>query len=621
MLRPASLLLSLLILEVSQAQTIGTFSSIAPTAQTQQLVLPPTHTFQRIIRSGDPIASGGVLGNNLDFTGYVPISGSSSNGYLSISSETAPAQVAILDINFNASSKLWNVSNSGKVPFPQADIGLVAAFCSGTVTQQGTVMVCEEADENFDTNGDGYQDIGWVVEINPATRTVINQDGVGGVDKLWAMGRQKHENVAINAAQTIVYWGGDANPTGYLYKYVPSAAANFVSGSLYVLQTTSALGTGTWQLLNNSTKADLNNTVSQSTAAGAYNFNGIEDVEIGPDGTIYFAAKGPGVVYRLRDNGSTVSELEVFVASTNYDVDGTGPFAPEPWGLGNDNLAFDNEGNLWVLQDGTRNHIWVVGPGHTSISPNVRLFATTPAGSEPTGITFTPDNRFMFLSFMHPSTSNTQTQTDAAGTAVVFNTHTTVVVARKEFLGQTVTPVRFLSFEVKRQGSVAEISWSVDRASGHDFFEVQRSVDGKNFKGIGKITEAITDAAERKFQFVDRNPEAQPILYYRIAQVDKNGAVFYTSIKKIEWISTSTELRLSPVPANQHLTISWTELSAGPVTISLVSASGNVVRRKNLLSRAGNNSVIFQTGALPPGEYSVLLSTSTARQTRVFIKL
>ncbi len=96
------------ILSESNSQTIGTFSSVAPTAQTQSFVLPSTHTFQRIIKSGDVLNDATTLGNNLDFTGYVPISGSSINGYLSISSETSPAKVAIMNVAYNYTTNIWD---------------------------------------------------------------------------------------------------------------------------------------------------------------------------------------------------------------------------------------------------------------------------------------------------------------------------------------------------------------------------------------------------------------------------------------------------------------------------------------------------------------------------------
>jgi hypothetical protein len=43
-------------------------------------------------------------------------------------------------------------------------------------------------------------------------------------------------------------------------------------------------------------------------------------VEIGPDGKIYFASTATGRVYRFTDDGATVSNLQVFVESMNYDV-------------------------------------------------------------------------------------------------------------------------------------------------------------------------------------------------------------------------------------------------------------------------------------------------------------
>ena len=79
-------------------QTIGNFSSVTPGTQQQTLILPSTHTFQRLIKSGDALSLGGTLGTNLDFTGYVPIGGSSINGYLSISSESTPAEVDVLQV-------------------------------------------------------------------------------------------------------------------------------------------------------------------------------------------------------------------------------------------------------------------------------------------------------------------------------------------------------------------------------------------------------------------------------------------------------------------------------------------------------------------------------------------
>ncbi|MFQ3576840.1 MAG: alkaline phosphatase PhoX, partial [Cytophagales bacterium] len=157
-------------------------------------------------------------------------------------------------------------------------------------------------------------------------------------------------------------------------------------------------------------------------------------VEIGPDGKIYFTSKGNGRVYRFSDNGTSVSNFETYVGGRSYTINYGSGSASTPWGSGNDNLAFDDEGNLWVNQDGGNNHLWVVRAGHTQTNPKVELFAKTPAGCESTGLTFTPDFKFMFLSFQHPSSSN-GSQLDASGASVSFNAAAMAVIARKEFLG------------------------------------------------------------------------------------------------------------------------------------------------------------------------------------------
>lgn len=605
------------------AQTIGTFNSIHPTAQTQNLVLPPSHTFQRIIKTGDALSLGGELGGFLDFTGYVPISGSSTNGYLSISSEILnAAECAILNISFDPVPKIWNMNSGGKVSFPFDELGTVTSFCSGTVTPDNTVMVCEEFTGSGDGNSDGYEDRGWVIEIDPATRQVINQDGIPGADKLWAVGRQVHENVAIKSDESVIYWGADADPTGYMYKFVPSVPGNYTGGQLFVLVTTASLGNGTWVQVPNTTKSERNNTVESSTTAGAFNFDGIEDTEIGPDGRIYFTAKGPGRIYRFTDNGTTVSNLQVFVASTSYDVDDSGPFLPEPWGVGNDNLAFDGEGNLWVLQDGSRNHIWVVGPTHTAASPDVRLFATTPAGSEPTGITFTPDYKYMFISFMHPSSGNNTSQEDAAGAAVIFNTHTTVVVARREFLGSTIVPVSFTGFQLMAADNGAKVDWNVEQAHNHDYFAVERSDDGTHFSEIHRDNHAIPNSGGGQFSYLDYNIPFDTELYYRIKQCDKDGSCKYSPTKSIRVKANSGIVRMHPIPTGNLLTLRFVANYEKTIVITVSNASGKKMISEKRLVNKGMNSFSIQTARLHSGVYNLLIvGNNGIRYQGQFVKL
>ncbi|MFK7936209.1 MAG: alkaline phosphatase PhoX [Saprospiraceae bacterium] len=412
---------------------ISNFTSLASASQTPNFILPTTHTFQYIVETGDPLIAGGTMPINTDFAGYVPINGCSTEGYLSVNSEAIPGGVSIFDINYFAPAKRWQVTASEAVDF--SSVGGTSRNCSGAVTSWGTIISCEESiGGGANNNGDSYRDLGWAVEIDPATKTVLG--------KRWAMGNFEHENAVVHANERTVYQGRDVS-TGFLYKFVADVARDLSSGKLYVYRGAKN-GNGDWILLNNTTPAERNTTIQQSLDVNATIFNGIEDVEINPmDGKVYFAVKGSNeaAVYRFTDSdpltGTTVSDMEIYVGgvSQSYTLNTENGVQTVAWGSGNDNLAFDDLGNLWVQQDGGNDHIWVVEDGHTQVSPKVKIFGRSPTGSEPTGITFSPDFRFMFMSIQHPSSSNNANLPDAFGIERDFNKDVTLVVARRELLG------------------------------------------------------------------------------------------------------------------------------------------------------------------------------------------
>jgi uncharacterized protein len=420
---------------------IADFVSLTPSSQDPSIHIPPGYSFQTLATFGDAMADGNTFLSKFDFTGYVPINGSSENGYLSINHEAAPGGVSMMDMSFNTNTKRWLRSNEKAVDF--SSVFYTASNCSGTVTPWNTIITCEEYAVTTDINNDGYYDNGWAIEIDPASKAILHGD------KLRALGNFRHENIVIHSNERTAYQGADS-PIGYLYKFVANNPQDLTAGNLYVFKATGAT-TGEWLVLNNSTQTAQNTVNNQAAALNATPFNGIEDVEINPiSGQIYFAAKGNGAIYRFTDSnpltgGTTVSNFEMIVGDYNkiYTLTTDQGVINEPWGIGNDNLAFDNEGNLWVLQDGNlsspngdKNFLWVIGKNHTQANPDVKIFMKTPKGSEPTGITFSPDNRFLFMSIQHPNYLNGSTlQADVNDLLTAFDKETAIVIARNEHWG------------------------------------------------------------------------------------------------------------------------------------------------------------------------------------------
>lgn len=613
---------ALFFVQFLNAQTIGSFESIKPSPQIGRFQFSEkTHTFQVLLRAGEQLTTGGSMPSRHDFTGFVPVGGSSENGFVCINAEVNPSgDVTVLDVHFDKKQKKWLIDASEKVDFDPVEG--TRNNCSGSVTPWGTVLTCEENKSTTRPNAAGFNRFGFCIEIDPVTKTVKNYDGgLPDGDKIWKMGFCNHENAVVRPDQNRVLYTGMDNPRGFLYKYVTDFAGELGAGRLFVLKK-NADGTGHWLPLKNSTPAEVNRTIEQSEALGGSFFNGIEDVEIGPEGLVYFAVKGEGRVYRFKDENllntdyySKISHFETFLGGKSYQTD---PASKKltPWGVGNDNLAFDPEGNLWVCQDGNSNIIWVVGKDHTQARPQVRIFGIAPAGAEPTGLTFSPDGRFGFMSFQHPAAENSTSQPDAFGQPQRFSRDVAIVFSRKEFLGNNL-PATVLASQKSDFGEMANlIEWSGE-TEGHDIelawiteseerlnhFIVERMASGEKWETIGTVAAVGTIGSESWYQFSDQNPWLGTNIY-RLRQVGFDGKMSLSDVIQVGFFpkNRTNGGKIYPNPASSVINLQFAENPEGPAEIIVLNTLGVRKMTRNF-SEINGSQLSLNIEKLRPGPY------------------
>lgn len=606
---------------------IGCFTSV-PQARNQILKLPSSHIFQEIGRQGQTHSLGGTVGTNLDFTGFMPWNGSNKRGAVGVNEENTPGGVSVFYIRFNDTTGTWLRDSSGKVNLSHPALVQSTRNCSGGLTPWGTIITSEESFNTGDVNADGYQDVGWHVEYNPWTRQVRDYNADGIPDKLWAMGRMSHENIAVANDSVTAYFAEDGG-TSCVYKFVAAQKTRLDSGTLYVLQRNGATGTtGQWLMVPNSTQAQRNTVNTIASGLGGTNFNGPEDVEINPiNSMIYFTSKSNSRIYRFTDNGMTVANFEDYVgnAAVNYtmNVEGGGTQSVN-WGSGIDNLVFDNLGNLWAQQDGGNGHIWVIRPDHTPANPKVDVFATTPSGSETSGLTFTPNFRQGFLSVMGAAGTNTASAIDAAGASVVFNVSNTVVIGRKQFLGSLAAiPVEYADFFLERLGkSNVNVKWSTASETNNQLFEVERSTDGMQFTSIAKVNSQNGNSTIPQFyQYTDLSL-SPAVYYYRIKQVDFDGGYAFSPVRSVN-LTENNRFNVNevyPNPFSNKVNVSINSAVATIVNITMNDINGREIKASAHKVIEGLNTVEFNAAELVSGVYFITVKSQGETFTYKIIK-
>ncbi|WP_089685430.1 T9SS type A sorting domain-containing protein [Catalinimonas alkaloidigena] len=138
-------------------------------------------------------------------------------------------------------------------------------------------------------------------------------------------------------------------------------------------------------------------------------------------------------------------------------------------------------------------------------------------------------------------------------------------------------PVELLTFEGKAEGRLAHLTWSTLSETNNQGFEVEKSVDGREFETIGFVSGANNSTVQQDYRFTDDGFQGEA--YYRLRQVDFDGGFEYSTIVHLQ--SSLLSLKAYPNPlegaAELKLEINGRTYSAEDVQVQLVGADGRVL--------------------------------------------
>jgi uncharacterized protein len=217
-----------------------------------------------------------------------------------------------------------------------------------------------------------------------------------------AVGARSHEGLRIDA-QGNLYGISESTPgvngSGAIFKFVPDHGGDLSSGQLYALKVLDASRTGeaVWVPLDGSLSRI--NSDQAAVGAGATGWGRPEDLEIAASGK----TQGGDVMFATSTSENLVLRIELdgdraFVS--NYVKEGV-----NVTGLENpDNLALDQEGNLYIVEDNGPGDIFFVPAGHGTervASGVVRFASLSDCSAEPTGLYFDRNGKTAWVHVQH----------------------------------------------------------------------------------------------------------------------------------------------------------------------------------------------------------------------------
>lgn len=154
-----------------------------------------------------------------------------------------------------------------------------------------------------------------------------------------------------------------------------------------------------------------------------------------------------------------------------------------------------------------------------------------------------------------------------------------------------VLPIELTAFNAVCNGNEVKITWQTASESNNSYFEIERSADAINFTPVTRVNSQNSNSnTTLNYNAIDANP-INGKSYYRLKQVDIDGAFTYSSIVVLNCTSNQNVIpatvNIFPNPTTDNLTININGLE-GKKSFVIYDVLGQEMTNKTITSTSAN---------------------------------
>jgi hypothetical protein len=169
-------------------------------------------------------------------------------------------------------------------------------------------------------------------------------------------------------------------------------------------------------------------------------------------------------------------------------------------------------------------------------------------------------------------------------------------------------PVELVSFNAVSENQGILLNWVTATELNNKEFEIQRSLNGKDFFTLGFVKGNGTTTSPKSYSFLD-SPGNSGEYFYRLKQLDFDGTSSYSEIVTADFILNSFGLSQNyPNPFNPETVISFSIPDEGYLNLKIYNILGEQVD-------------ILSDGLVSSGSYSIKWNASSFTSGVYFYKL
>ncbi len=166
-------------------------------------------------------------------------------------------------------------------------------------------------------------------------------------------------------------------------------------------------------------------------------------------------------------------------------------------------------------------------------------------------------------------------------------------------------PVEFSKMTTTCEDKLVRITWTTESEHNNDYFRIEKSNTGFEWEILGTVEGVGNSTTEQTYTYFDENQRINN--YYRLYQVDIDGAQELLSTMYSECEGTNSNIESFPNPSHESFSIHWKQFKTkGDAHISILNTNGKRVFYEKVVLDLGTNLFIIKAD-LAPGIYMIEL--------------
>jgi hypothetical protein len=186
-------------------------------------------------------------------------------------------------------------------------------------------------------------------------------------------------------------------------------------------------------------------------------------------------------------------------------------------------------------------------------------------------------------------------------------------------------PIELVSFTARLNNEKVNLNWVTATEVNNDYFTVERSQDGTNFKTLFTKKGAGNSSTRKNYEMIDPNP-LPGYSYYRLKQTDFSGKFSYSRTEAVNNSRSAATNALqiesvSPNPFDSYFEVDFSSKANSNAILTIMNSEGRIIKNERINVIDGNNNYRFEDDLnLKPGIYFVIIDQGDQRVTKKILK-